>query len=424
MTPPHPQLIHFNANISKENDHVPEAFETVCKKPFIDILISPVFENGVTNQLELIWNIEDFIPGSMLILMNRGTGKAEYEYKLPGPMGFVDTNIAYKPLTTTYSFKKQSLEYYVELREAASGSVLASSSMETNPTWMKDNADVFSRMSIREMMIPGTHDTGASTEEDNMGESRVQKYVMTQDETVLNQLILGIRSLDLRVAYYSVKNETSKLYLNHGLQSICPFSVIVKDIKTFMENTREIVILDFHQFPMGFNGKIPNVKPHAILVEYLKQELEPYIAPANLTWNAKLQDFWRINRTLIIAYNHEETQDQYSDILWLPVNQRWANAQDLYALKHYMEVEFTHPPWGPWAAMTELTATGMDIFTDDMKGLRTMASSVNKEVTFWFLGDWGNRAHIVACDFFRETSIVKTAIMWNLRKAKNSTCDI
>jgi hypothetical protein len=93
-------------------------------------------------------------------------------------------------------------------------------------------------------------------------------------------------------------------------------------------------------FP-GFNGKIPNVKPHAILVEYLKQELEPYIAPANLTWNAKLQDFWRINRTLIIAYNHEETQDQYSDILWLPVNQRWANAQDLYALKHYMEVEFT-----------------------------------------------------------------------------------
>jgi hypothetical protein len=74
--------------------------------------------------------------------------------------------------------------------------------------------------------------------------------------------------------------------------------------------------------------------------------------------------------------------------------------------------------------MTELTATGMDIFTDDMKGLRTMASSVNKEVTFWFLGDWGNRAHIVACDFFRETSIVKTAIMWNLRKAKNSTCDI
>jgi hypothetical protein len=66
--------------------------------------------------------------------------------------------------------------------------------METNPTWMKDNADVFSRMSIREMMIPGTHDTGASTEEDNMGESRVQKYVMTQ---VSNRIDTGVSNFNV-----------------------------------------------------------------------------------------------------------------------------------------------------------------------------------------------------------------------------------
>ncbi|KAL1455205.1 hypothetical protein WDU94_009316 [Cyamophila willieti] len=146
--------------------------------------------------------------------------------------------------------------------------------METNPTWMQDNANVLSKMSIRHMFIPGTHDSGASTEEDNNGEHRVQKYVMTQDETILNQLVFGIRSVDLRVAYYSVKsNDSSKLWLNHGVQRICPFSNIVNDIKTFMQNTKEIVILDMHQFPVGFTLHTPFVHPHDILVDYLKKEL-------------------------------------------------------------------------------------------------------------------------------------------------------
>ncbi|KAL1455206.1 hypothetical protein WDU94_009317 [Cyamophila willieti] len=96
----------------------------------------------------------------------------------------------------------------------------------------------------------------------------------------------------------------------------------------------------------------------------------------------------------------------------------------MQAMKKYMENEFNQPPVGPWSAMTELTATGMGILTDDMKGLRQMACMANKDVTMWFLGDWGQKAHIVACDFFRETGIVKTAILWNIRKAKNTTCDI
>lgn len=87
-------------------------------------------------------------------------------------------------------------------------------------------------------------------------------------------------------------------------------------------------------------------------------------------------------------------------------------------------ITYFRPPIAPWSAMVELTATSMNILTDDMKGLRQMAYSVNKEVSQWFLGDWGRTAHIVACDFFRETSIVKSAILWNLRKVRNSTCDI
>lgn len=82
------------------------------------------------------------------------------------------------------------------------------------------------------------------------------------------------------------------------------------------------------------------MKPHDVLVAYLKKELIEFIVPANLTWDAKLQDFWKIGKGLIIAYNDKETQKKYSDILWSPINQRWANAQDIAALKKYMDIEF------------------------------------------------------------------------------------
>lgn len=92
---------------------------------------------------------------------------------------------------------------------------------------------------------------------------------------------------------------------------------------------------------LGFGGlKIPHTKPHDTLVDYLQKELGPFIAPPNLTWNAKLQDFWKINKTVILAYNNEKVLKKYSHLLWPPVYQRWGNCQEPDKLKAYMKNVF------------------------------------------------------------------------------------
>lgn len=73
--------------------------------------------------------------------------------------------------------------------------------------------------------------------------------VISQDEDIINQLVYGIRYLDLRVSSNPLLEE--RWWLNHGVVRVQPLHVILDDVKLFLRSTREIVILDFHGFPVG-----------------------------------------------------------------------------------------------------------------------------------------------------------------------------
>lgn len=103
---------------------------------------------------------------------------------------------------------------------------------------------------LRQIFIPGTHDSSAYGEyNENAGDTLVKKYSITQDEDVLGQLIYGARYIDLRVGYYSSNREP--WWGNHGVVRLHPIRVIFNDLKEFLNNTQEIVILDIQEFPVG-----------------------------------------------------------------------------------------------------------------------------------------------------------------------------
>jgi hypothetical protein len=70
-----------------------------------------------------------------------------------------------------------------------------------------------------------------------------------QEEDVLSQLIHGVRYLDIRVAYYADRDEV--WWVSHGIIPVHPLQPVFDDVRTFLQNTNEIVILDFHGFPVG-----------------------------------------------------------------------------------------------------------------------------------------------------------------------------
>ncbi|XP_069686377.1 PI-PLC X domain-containing protein 1-like isoform X2 [Periplaneta americana] len=283
---------------------------------------------------------------------------------------------------------------------------------------MADMQTALSPLMLRQIFLVGSHDSGSYEEYNpSTSENLVTKYTITQEDDILSQLIYGVRYLDIRAAYYPSTNET--WWVNHGVMKIHPMKLILDDVKTFLENTNEIVILDFHEFPAGFGS---GLDIHTKLVEYLKEEIGEFAASPSLTWNARTGDIWSSGKRLIVSYNNNDAVAQ-SDMLWPAVSQQWGNVQTLEDLYSYLSQVMASPPGSKaWSAMVELTPTTMQVITDELGGLRRMAAMVNQNVTAWYRGTWGKTVNIVSADFFRDTGLVEAAISWNHFRSQQLAC--
>lgn len=89
---------------------------------------------------------------------------------------------------------------------------------------------------VKDIVIPGTHDSGSYT----------MSYVAkTQDYSVYDQLTRGVRYLDLRVE----KANDGTLYIYHGSVRGVEFETVLEDIRLFLtRNKTETLILDFQHF--------------------------------------------------------------------------------------------------------------------------------------------------------------------------------
>lgn len=115
--------------------------------------------------------------------------------------------------------------------------------LSSQPEWMSERKQILQNRTLKELFIPGTHDSGSYSE--NPIQSVIEKFTITQDRDVLEQLISGVRYLDIRPAFYD------EYWVNHGSYKMNPMKNIIEDIKEFLNNTEEIIIASFKEFPIG-----------------------------------------------------------------------------------------------------------------------------------------------------------------------------
>lgn len=93
-----------------------------------------------------------------------------------------------------------------------SGAILSSSCLEIHPFWMQQNCLYLSNLTLPEIMIPGSHDSGSFYFHREI--APISKYKYAQEETIFNQLVYGLRYFDLRIGYY--RKTKDKYYINHN----------------------------------------------------------------------------------------------------------------------------------------------------------------------------------------------------------------
>ncbi|GFQ67721.1 PI-PLC X domain-containing protein 1 [Trichonephila clavata] len=286
------------------------------------------------------------------------------------------------------------------------GKIQASTCLKMHPFWMEQISKYISHLRLDEIMIPGSHDSGSFNY--NKKTIPYTRYKYSQEFSTFNQLVYGLRYFDLRVGYY--KKTYAKYFINHNfLKTDHTVKSVLDQVKLFLKTSkREIIILDFHNFPHGFETE----EIHLKLINLIKSELGLIFIPYSLN-NANLHDIWKSGKNVIVSYNYKFTNGTPA-YLWPSIPRAWGNKHDKESLRAYFQEVFSKPtPKGLWAAMAEMTPDTLFILFHPENGLRNMAEQINGEVTHWFRDLYWQKANIVATDYFLGNHVIDVAIRTN-----------
>jgi len=186
----------------------------------------------------------------------------------------------------------------------------------TDPSnWMGNLGTNIQDRDLRQLLIPGTHDSAAY-------EREMLKGTRTQDLTFYNQLKNGIRFFDIGVTYSGsnppsldsspesdfVKNT---FYLCHTSSISTKFLKLEKQLESInnfaSEHPKEIILLDFHRLMSGiFNTfsikKFPDMSDEAkeSLSELIRNSLGEKLVPADA--NTTIRDIWDSGKNIIVFF--------------------------------------------------------------------------------------------------------------------------
>ncbi|XP_030384337.1 PI-PLC X domain-containing protein 1 [Scaptodrosophila lebanonensis] len=311
--------------------------------------------------------------------------------------------------TTCYGFWAN----YIDAR----GNIMAKTCLRVYPHWMNEQRLLVGNKRLRDLFIPGTHDSGSYRPNFDplLRENLVTKYSLTQDDDIRGQLMHGVRYLDIRVGYYRASHE--KFFIYHGITKQRPLQEVINQVRDFVHETNEIVIFGLKEFPVGF-GKGLGV--HRLLVSYLREQFGELIVHPSLSWRATLRDIWTRKQNVIIAYDKHAIVQEFPHTVFGGVEQRWGNVQTWPRLERHLRdintFDVSRFSSRPVVDMAELTPETWDVILDKPGGLRKMADNVNWRISQLYREELGEHANIVAADFIRGTTLVETAIEWNNRK--------
>lgn len=185
--------------------------------------------------------------------------------------------------------------------------ILAKNCLKTNPNWMLDSYQAIASKSMPWIMIPGTHNSGTYPRQlDKSMLQIINKYQMNQDENIFNQLIYGIRHLDLRIGYSKVKQRSETLWIYHDIfRTDLSLNEVLEQVKLFLDLTsHEVIIMDFHRFTVGFENEnaATQLDRHAKMIELLFSQLGNYIVPCYGGQHDPIRELVATGRRLVIGY--------------------------------------------------------------------------------------------------------------------------
>ncbi len=302
--------------------------------------------------------------------------------KSPSPLGWIHDGtqtlvLAYKNIQATQS---------------------TASSTPWVTTWMQHYAPVLQDLTVSQLTLPGSHDSGTY----NMVSVIGQPWTQCQNMNLSGQLDFGTRSLDLRIGYQSDKSGDQRYILCHDTwRSEVTLASALQQVLAFSNaHPQELIVLDFHRF-VSMTKESFDV---AGLIQAIKTHLGASILPPSAQTQTLKQIWDSTKARIIVAFNNGTSDPSF----WPGVDQQWAGSSVTTAdgLKNYISGLMSKPlPKGLWSIQAAVAPI-------------SGPPNLEPNLSNWFYAgtSWSAHANIIAVDWVEMTSIPGAGICANLLK--------
>ncbi|QJI44992.1 hypothetical protein HKK52_29860 [Pseudomonas sp. ADAK2] len=272
--------------------------------------------------------------------------------------------------------------------------------------WMDNVPDLY-KLRIDELILPGTHDSGA----DKKASTLNFPQEITQDVPASEQIKAGFRVLDLRVRFLPGKaaNDPKRFQLYHWHDLNRFVSTDILDIlNNFYDGSssraKELIILNFHQFDNFTEAA------HDELRLLINEKIGKRLIPSSFRYST-IDDIWKTipGRTVVISYNKYTNNSDY----WDGVQQQWSGENYISTdkLKKFMD-EVSLEPKRAYSLRSIQCAKYTGIFVPD---------DFSDKIDKWFHSEDGNsyiqRFHIINTDWSTRSRIVQNCLHANQFRA-------
>lgn len=307
--------------------------------------------------------------------------------------------------------------------------------------WMGELEKHIAETPLCRVGLPGTHDSGTykfdkemgaspdndltSTIQEKLGQGMIlgtvtdlilgtifTRLCQCQDKSTREQLNVGIRYLDIRVAFHE---ESGKYFTCHGVYCV-DMAEVMQEISDFLtENPKEIVILDVnHLYDMD--------EHHAGLVDDMLAILGDKVADSReVQTTSTVGEFWEKGYQAIILYCGRSCLPDYPGVLWSQgeIRSPWPNVIETDALHEKLKEKIENHDTDKFFVVQGLLTPDVElikqeIFDNGGISLKSIATKCSSKVVDWIDEEWKEQSlNIVIVDFFQNCSVVPAVINYN-----------
>ncbi|WP_214481846.1 phosphatidylinositol-specific phospholipase C domain-containing protein [Bacillus sp. SM2101] len=335
------------------------------------------------------------------------------------------------------------------------------SAANDNSNWMEQVSMAnpeFGERTLREVILPGTHDSGTATMDDandprdpgpdfwdlknllqngaaQAGKSIVADWSQTQGLTIEQQLNEGIRYFDLRVApnvwqpvFDDYQIQETNLRTLHGLYGESVDEILAASKRFIENNEKEIIILDFQHFYEMTQ------KSYDYLNNLLINTFGELLIPSSYGVHVPLEQLWNENKRVIVLYGTDHQRytntldiralydDEFNNWLWdrkSSMQSDWANTTDVEILKEKLNESIESASQNKLFVLQGVLTADEDVIVDAVLGgfdpfsatgvnsLHDLVRLANNEIPSLVQNEWSSKPlNIIMLDWFHETEIV------------------